>query len=223
MQPIRQTAKICSVEDLLSGTYVVQEGWKPNYVQTPLRKISRVNIMGVVVDKQTPNQFVLDDGTGSINITDFSSSPALQHIAVGDPALVVGRPRKSEDELFIAAEIIATKQLKKEPLWLTYRKQQLEQVSADVIDESFVTESAPDSEQNNIQEKKEEQLTPSPQFPELSGDAVFDFVKTKDSGDGCEIDSIIKEFGQEADDLVLTLISMGELYEIKPGRLKVLE
>jgi RPA family protein len=223
MQPIRQTAKICSVQDLLSGTYVVQEGWKPNYVQTSLRKISRVNIMGFVVDKQTPNQFVLDDGTGSINIIDFSSSPALQHIAIGDPALVVGRPRKSEEELFIAAEIIATKQLKKEPVWLHYRKQQLEHVSADVVDESFVTESEETSAQNSSADKKEKISLVIQEFPELSGDAVFDFVKAKDSGDGCEIELIIKEFGQEADDLVLTLISMGELYEIKPGRLKVLE
>ena len=36
MEPIikRQTAKITSVDELIRGDYVIQEGWKPNYIQT---------------------------------------------------------------------------------------------------------------------------------------------------------------------------------------------
>ena len=43
---VRETAKICSVNDLLVGEYVVQEGWLPNYIKINDRKLSRVNIMG---------------------------------------------------------------------------------------------------------------------------------------------------------------------------------
>ena len=60
-RPMRETAAITSVDDLLQAEYVVQEGWLPNYVQTPTRKLTRVNIIGIVVDKQNPFSFMLDE------------------------------------------------------------------------------------------------------------------------------------------------------------------
>jgi len=47
----RETAKISSIKELLQGSYVIQEGWKPNYIKTSFRQIVRVNLMGIVVDK----------------------------------------------------------------------------------------------------------------------------------------------------------------------------
>jgi 3-oxoacyl-[acyl-carrier-protein] synthase III len=38
----------------------------------------------------------------------------------------------------------------------------------------------------------------------LTGDDVIDFVKKKDSGDGCAIEEIISFFGEEADNVILT-------------------
>ena len=67
----RETAYICSIRELSEGEYVVQDGWKPNYVKSGVRKLSRVNIMGVVVEKSEMHSFMLDDGTGTISVTDF--------------------------------------------------------------------------------------------------------------------------------------------------------
>jgi len=63
----------------------------------------------------------------------------------------------------------------------------------------------------------------APASGNLTGDDVIDFVKKKDSGDGCSIEEIVSFFGEESDNVILTLMSMGEVYEIKPGRIKILE
>ena len=211
----RETAKICPIINLINGEYVVQEGWQPNYVLVGLRKISRINILGVVVEKTSRNQFFIDDGTASIQVTDFNQSKNTKNLQVGDPVIVIGRPRKAEDKLFIASEIVNSNQLKKQPQWLSLRKKTLS--------------SLPKSEivKEEIKEKKE--ITPKLQIPkkslaeQLTGDDVVDFIKKKDDGEGVLIEELIKYFGQDADEVVLTLLSMGEVFEIKPGRIKVLE
>ena len=203
---VRETAKICSVNDLLVGEYVVQEGWLPNYIKINDRKLSRVNIMGFVVEKPSPFRFLLDDGTGSISVNDFNNTKKTANLKVGDPVLVVGRPRKANEETFISCEIANPDQLKENPEWLKIRKQQL-------------------NNPEKIIEPKEtlkEEIVPN-QAINLTGDEIIDFVKKKDSGEGCSIESIIDYFGKEADDLIITLLSMGEVFEIKPGKIKVLE
>ena len=104
--PQRETAKICSVKDLHTGTYVIQEGWQPNYVLSHGRKLSRVNIMGIVVSKPTTNEFSLDDGSGTISITDFNQSPKVARLEIGEPVMVIGRPRQNNNTIFIACEIV---------------------------------------------------------------------------------------------------------------------
>ncbi len=217
----RQTAKICSTQDLFTGEYVVLEGWNPNYVRTqhPFRKLSRVNIIGFIVDKPTPYQFLLDDGTGSIIVIDFSQNEKTATLKIGEPVLVVGRPRLAENNIFIAAEIATSTQLKEEPAWITYRKEQLQKLSSEEDKEEDNLSPAP--EEFVAATSLVEEIAVSPE--NLTGDLVFDFVKAQDDGEGCDIESVIAKFGQEADDIIFTLISMGEIYEAKPGKLKVLE
>lgn len=219
--PQRQTAKIASIQQLQSGTYVVQDGWKPNYIQThnPSRKISRVNVIGFIVDKPSPFHLLIDDGTGTINAIDFSQQPNTAKLAVGKPVLVIGRPRQTEQELFIAIEIATSAQLLTQPAWITYRKKELEALESDVADDDTTT--FDDYKEDNSSPATVEDV--SLEQTNITGDVVFDFVKEQDTGDGCAIDVVIEKFGQEADDVILTLISMGELYEAKPGKVKVLE
>jgi len=46
-------------------------------------------------------------------------------------------------------------------------------------------------------------------------------IKTLDKGEGADYDSVIQELGGE--ELVVHLLSIGSLFETRPGRLKVLE
>lgn len=218
--PTRETAKICSLQELVRGKYVVQEGWKPNYVLSAKRKLSRVNVMGVVVDKKGPFQFLLDDGSASITVIDFNNRHQTAQLVVGNPVLVIGRPRQSEQGIFIASEIAVSQQLKRHPSWLVQRKK-------DIENGLFLYDETSQDEKQELQKHpiKEgiEQEGFAVSSSDLSGDAVVTFIKQKDDGHGCNIEEVVSYFGQEADDVILTLLSMGEIYEHKPGKLKVLE
>ena len=52
-QILRQVAYKVYISDILNNAYVVQQGeWEPNYVDIAGKKVSRVNIIANVVDKQ---------------------------------------------------------------------------------------------------------------------------------------------------------------------------
>ncbi len=51
----------------------------------------------------------------------------------------------------------------------------------------------------------------------------LDIVRTLDTGDGADYDEVIKRIGTNGEDAILHLLSSGELFETKPGKLKVLE
>lgn len=208
----RETAKLCSLKELINGEYTIQEGWQPNYVLVGERKISRINIIGVVVEKSSQFQFVMDDGTASILVMDFNKNQNTSKLQVGDPVLVIGRPRMTDNGLFIASEIVSSDQLKKNKEWLLLRKKQLNELP----------KSDPKTEQAVVDSPKHfvEAKLPSQQ---VTGDDVVDFIKKKDTGDGVLIEESIAFFGEDADEIILMLLSMGEIYEIKPGRVKVLE
>lgn len=214
----RQTALITSLKELLEGRYVVQEGWKPNYIQTPTRRLVRINVMAIIVEKPNPYQFLIDDGSASILVSDFNQKKKTTLLKVGDPVLVIGRPRQSDDGLFIAAEIATSDQLKEQPLWIVHRKDELrrqEELLKNMDSSKIIV---PEVDETVGEGELVEPLSGS-----LSGDDVIEFMRKKDDGDGVAIEEIVSYFGKEADDVILTLMSMGEVYEIKPGRIKILE
>lgn len=48
-------------------------------------------------------------------------------------------------------------------------------------------------------------------------------VRKLDSGEGADYDKVVAELGANGEELVIHLLAVGELFETKPGRLKVLE
>ena len=71
----RQIAVKLRISEIKEGDYVMEEGWKPNYLLTKKgEKVSRVNLMGVVLDKEESGSMfnlVLDDGSGKIIVRSF--------------------------------------------------------------------------------------------------------------------------------------------------------
>ena len=56
-QQKRQVACKTRVSEILGGRYVKEEGWMPNYIETTSRKkISRINIIGVVVSSEEDSE-----------------------------------------------------------------------------------------------------------------------------------------------------------------------
>lgn len=129
---------------------------------------------GIVV---SDNELVVDDGSGSILVKSFE-----QHlpVTIGDPVLVIGRPRKFNDEYYLVGEIV--KHI--DPLWIEWAKKR------------------------------------RPQRKPLD---PLHLVRELDAGDGADYDHVVSKLGDKGEETITHLLAMGELFETRPGKLKVLE
>lgn len=211
MNQKRQIAYKVRIKDLLDGVYVKEEGeWTPNYIVTNEKRISRTNIIGVVVLKQDNENLnyqnmILDDGSGKIPIRNFGKADSFREIGVGDVVLLIGRPRQFGSEKYIVPEILKKIENKK---WIDVRRHELEK------------------ERKIITDVKEEEI----KSVEIEGaekscnNKILQLVREYDFGGGADIDKIIlKADVKEAENIIKNLLEEGEIFEIKPGKFKVLE
>jgi len=98
----RQTAYKISIASVLNSRYVKTEGFQPNYLELDSNRVSRVNVVGIVVDKTVAQQtsLTIDDGTGRISARMFENDSVLDVMQVGDILLIVGRPREFSSEKY---------------------------------------------------------------------------------------------------------------------------
>lgn len=214
----RQIAYKVKINDILKGGYVKEEGeWVPNYIKVGDKKVSRVNLVAVVVSKQnlenTNYQSVLiDDGSGRITIRSFEEGNNFDNIDVGDFVLVIGRPREYFNEKYIVSEIL--KKIE-DPLWVEVRKLELEGRKEIEKEQMKNTESG--------LEVKEEEINEN-QITEDINKKIFNLIKEIDIGEGADIQEVItKSDSSKAEEIITKLLKEGEVFEIKSGRLKVLE
>jgi RPA family protein len=170
------------VKDVLTGSYVRTEGqFEPNYLLVGDRKVSRVNIIAVVVSSEDEG-IVIDDGTGSISVRMAESGIKLP--PAGTVAIIIGRPREFSSSIYIAPEIV--KQL--DSAWLEFRKKELGK-----------------------------EAVPKPEI-------VLNLVKSLDTGQGADIDEVIRKSGIPGCQKIIDLLMQeGDIFQVRPGRLKALE
>ena len=211
----RQIAHKTTVKGILEGKYVKEEGMKPNYVLLKTGKqLSRVNIIGVAIDSQkdplTNTQIItLDDGSGKINVRSFDAEFSFKNAEIGSAINLIGKVREFGNERYITPEIITP--IKKE--WIAVRKLELE--LKEIKEGKNVTK-------NNLEEPtsdfEEEIIIENPY------QQIIELVKKLDSGNGADVEEILlKTTIENPDKKIKTLLEEGEIYEIRPGRLKVLE
>ena len=206
----RQTAIKCKISDLLNGTYVVQEGWKPNFVDTIYGKISRANILAVVVSKENSNQVFVDDGSGKILLREFDSDK-LSGVDIGDIITIIGRPRQFNKETYILPEIVK-KVLDK--IWVELRKIELNKRI------KIKKEEEKPSDKDIAEGEKHAKQKPLFNYSEK----IIEKIKEFDKGDGADIDDVTTSANfKEAESIIIHLLEEGEIFEIRPGKLKVLE
>jgi hypothetical protein len=201
-QIARQTAVPCTLAEITAGQFVQNPGLEPSGVRTNRGMISRCSILGVIIDKNQTG-ITLEDGTTAISVRTFDQRPILAN--VGDLVLVIGRPREYNGERYLALEIC--KRLKN-PAWVQYRRKELSHSTEFVV------------AHDEIQE------TPIPAIPATATknpfEAIIDAIRSNDKGNGADIEEVIAAV-PGAQQFVRTLIEEGEIFEIRPGRLKVLE
>ena len=221
----RQIAYKAPVSDILSGSYVKQEGWEPNYILTKgNKKISRLNILGVVIniDPSDKKLFItIDDGSGNISIRSFEETNLFNNIEIGSIVLVIGKPREFGGEKYIIPEIIRKLE---NPRWIDVRKKELNLKNTAKFEEI----KTPKERRTEEKEIKEEVIGSDKNDNEVGVESdqekILDLIKELDEGDGVDIEEVItKSKIKECEEIINKLILIGEIFEIKPGIIKVLE
>ncbi|MFT4343767.1 MAG: OB-fold nucleic acid binding domain-containing protein [Candidatus Woesearchaeota archaeon] len=215
----RQTAKICAISELQTGTYVKQEGWDPNYIKTRKGEaISRVNLVGVVVTVPESTQSVfIDDGTGRIEIRTYENDSLFTGLTIGDIVIVIGRPREYNGDIFVNAESIRKITNKG---WLEYRKKEIQLKNILMPDVAEVKSDIPETIATPSTSAVSSEEVSDDELDEV--DRVLVKVKELDTGTGCELQQLY-EILPEAEGIMNRLLSNGDVYEISPGKVKVLE
>jgi len=205
----RQIAYKVRIKELINGKYIKEEGWQPNYIITEDgRRINRINLIATVVAKPVEHDInyqtiILDDGTGRISVRNFEQNKMFDQIGIGDVILLIGRPREYGNEKYILPETIKKIQNK---AWIKVRELELKN-------------NRPIKKQKIIEKTAEEEIVED--LEESAADKIIRIIKELDQGDGVDFEEILKQIDDE--ETIKELLKKGELFEIRLGRLKVLE
>ena len=167
---------------------------------------ARVNVIATVVYKpeKDNNSLMIDDGTGKILLRTFEASDIFSKADVGDAVIVIGKVREYGSEKYIMPEII--KKLDNFE-WMNVRKLELK----DMVVPAKAARNA-------------EQSAETDESAGSVSEEIYLLIKKFDSGDGAPTDDIIKNSkAADAEKIINTLLENGDIFEIKPGRLKILE
>ncbi len=213
----RQIAYKIKINDILRGEYVKEEEeWMPNYIKIDNKKVSRVNLIAVVVSKRNLEnsnhyELITDDGSGKILVRSFEENNNFEGIGVGDPVLIIGRPREYLNERYIVSEIL--KKIDNQ-LWIELRKLEIENKKEEITI-------------NEIDEEEREKRNNQELNANLERDInikIFELIKEMDKGDGADIEDVITKANIERiEEIIEGLLKEGDIFEINRGKLKVLE
>jgi hypothetical protein len=212
-QQKRQTARRLWIATLLAGAYVKEEGMRPNHVLLPdASSAARVNLVGIVVSTSSDGlpTLVIDDGTGRISVRAFEASTQMSQVSVGDAVAVIGRPRQFGNEMYVLPEIV-----RKLPDlgWLEVRKAELAGVQ-------LPAQGSRPAAQEQVQTQEEDVVDDSFSLAEN----VLGAIRSLDSGPGADTEAVIEHIGaRDAEKTIQFLLRNGDIFEVRPGKLKVLE
>ena len=199
----RQTAYKVTINDIMDSRYVKTSGMEPNYLDMGSKQISRVNILGVIVEKSDMDNYkaiTIDDGSGRISARIFDDKIFLSNVEVGDVVNLIGRPREFSSEKYVIIESVK----KTDPAWAMVRSLELQKNDYD-------------GKKIKVIRDKEEKVDLSPK------NKIILAIKELDDGDGVLIESVLSKNVDGAEKIIDTLLKEGGIFEVKPGKLKVLE
>jgi RPA family protein len=215
----RQTAFIIGIKDIIKGSYVKEEGWQPNYIKTGDKKISRANIIATVISKPEEEPFktiVVDDGA-RISVRSFEEKNIFKDLEIGDIILIIGRPREYAEQKYIMPEVIK----KVDEKWAELRKLQLQKMESE---ETAQAEEIKEGGKEEREVKEKQETSSEEKVMDTKMQQVFEIVKELDKGDGADFEEVMsKSNTQNPEKIIRALLEQGEIFELRPGKLKVLE
>ena len=156
-----------------------------------------MNVMGIVVGS-SEKQFILDDSTGQIQVRNESG----QHCIAGDVVMVMGTVNGSD-----GTSLIGNIVKKISPAWMKVRKCELKKQDPLIV--SDLSRETPQA----VQKDRAEAL-----------DYILSLVRKLDEGRGVPMEEIVqKSMIKEGQQIIENLMSRGDIFEVEPGKIKVLE
>ncbi len=202
------------IAQLLNGQYVkeVEEEKQNHVLLIDGRKIYRANLIATVVgiDDEDKSIFI-DDGTGRIKIKSFDENYSSKGLLLGDFVLVIGKIREF-GEKYILQEIVKKIIDKK---WIEVRKKELGEIKKEQKTEEITQNS---SEINKTQEETVEHSK------ENKTETILSIIRNLDEGDGADLDQVLLALSTTASEMdIERLLNEGEIFQTKPGKIKVLD
>lgn len=199
----RNVAYKVRISDILNGSFIKND-ISAGYIRLGNFNVSRVNIVASFVyksDQTNSTNAMIDDGTGRITLRVFENKNIFSKIDIGDFVLVIGRVREFNNERYIIPEIV--KKID-DIAWVNARKLELKNIDFE-----------------NVEVKNKSDVAEASQ---AISEEVYLLIKNLDSGDGADFDSVIRNSkNSDAEQIISRLLENGDVFEVKPGKLKVLE
>lgn len=218
----RQTAFKCNIAQIKNTKYVKKEGWEPNFLEMSGKEVNRVNVLAAVVLVEGKT-ITVDDGSEKINLIVFTEPLRQDVVELGDVVLIIGKPREYNDQRYIVPEIIKKIDDKK---WIAYRKKELSINGFKTPVNTEDTKKTTEKKQFDKEKKtnsKQPILEDEPVPGKNNYQVIIDLIKKLDLGSGADTEEVIEQSGlKDAEKYVTTLINEGEIFETKPGKLKLL-
>jgi len=219
----RQIAYKTRIKEILEGEYIKEEGWTPNYVLSGSKKLSRINLVGIIVAKSDVienMEFLLEDKGGKIPVRFFEKNKSFEDLCVGDFVLIVGRPREYSGQKYIVPEIV--KKVAKG--WFELRMFELGSAQITKQTKNNEKELEEELEENTLKKTRdvveEKKLMENIIKSKINSEDVIGFIQKLDNGGGADYEEVLE--CAKDDKILKNLLEEGVIFEIRPGKLKVL-
>lgn len=233
-----QTIVKCRLKDIAEAKFLGTEGEKPSYCITPLgEKINRVCVIGTITEKYVADNssfatLTIDDGTDAIRLRVFREDvKTFDGFDQGEQIIAMGKVRTYNQENYVTPDSIRkVEDSNYENLWnaemaekLVSKKQMIKDIksaSSEMSEEEITAMASErygmDAESMRVVlESKQEEVDYKPRIMEL--------MSKLDNGDGVEMGKLLELSGIDesmAEAAISELLSSGDLYEPKVGKLK---
>jgi RPA family protein len=248
MENRRLTAIKTKINPILSGRYISQSGFTPNYVLTPDgMKLSRVRILATIVDKYTAESgkfasITLDDFSSTIRAKAFNNISIFDGYEIGDIVDVIGKIREYNGEIYLHIEniikiddpnweILRDLEIKKQLNELKQKREKIlyyQKQTADLDELKKLLkerEGISEDEVEAILESQELVVVEDVEPNKEAKNKILKLIEGLDRGEGCEYQELIQESGIQEDvldSIINELLEDGLCFEPRPGRIKKL-
>ena len=204
--PKRYHAVKVSISRILSGTLQHDSPSEPLYLLSSGEKLYRLNLMTAILSIDqigSITNIIIDDGSGKLIVRLFEGHKSIALLIIGKCILIIGKARIYNNEKYISPEILKVIS----PLWLKLRSLEIQQEKI-----MYTKITAP--------EQVIEEVVATSSSPFL---IITKLIKQLDQGEGVHIEDIIeKSTVKETEQLLTLMLEKGDIFQITPGRVKVL-